>query len=220
MQISVRLVRCKSVLTLISMALIIAGCETSTKRDCPAFFHPDYAMWGQQGVGETLVFTDQNGLSESFNVTEIERNAPFQTENFGSQESDVPCDLTVREVLVRQDLKETILKEFDHGEFSDRDISDEAFHLSIHIGEEESKFSDFILNLNRRDSVFGEARWVQSFYSEHEIGSILFQDVITEEIIDEQLLENPDQVSAIAIASGFGLVQYTRVNGSVFSRVP
>ena len=212
----------KSVLLPIIVSLTVVGCETSTKRDCPAFFHPDYEKWAQQGVGETLVFVDQNGVTERFVVTEIERSEPFQTEDFGSQESNVSCDLTVREVLVGSDSNETILKLFDHGEFSESDLADEYFSLYIDFstGAEEQRLYDFSIDLGARPSLIVSQVDEQINYPELEIGGVLYQDVITEEILDERFLVDPEQVRIVAIASGFGLVQYTRVNGSVFSRVP
>ncbi len=207
--------KCRVTFLLIAMSVAVSACETSTKRDCPAFFHPDYDLWAQDGVGETVKFTDQNGVTESFVVTEIERSEPFQTEDFGSRESDVSCDLTVREVLVRQDADETVVKLFTHGEFSDRDLADEVFSLSIDFTPE--TFSkDFLISLDEQAFSSG----LQSIFAELEIGGSIYQDVITDEIVDEQFLVDPDRVSAIAIASGYGLVQYTRVNGSVFSLVP
>ncbi len=212
----------KSVLLPIMLSLIVVGCETSTKRDCPAFFHPDYEKWAQERVSETLIFVDQNGVTETFDVTEIERSVPFQTENFGSRVSDIPCVLTVREVLVRQDLKETILKLFNHAEFSERDLSNERFSLKIDFstGAEEQRLYDFLINLKSRESMVVDEISEESFHPELEIGGVLYQDVITEESLDERFLVDPEQVRTIAIANGFGLVQYTRVNGSVFSLVP
>lgn len=212
----------KSVLPAIMLSLIVVGCETSTKRDCPAFFHPDYEKWAQQGVGETLIFVDQNGVTESFVVTEIERSEPFQTEDFGSRESNVSCDLTVREVLMGSDSNETILKLFDHGEFSDRDLADEYFFLDIDFskGTKGQRQYDFNIDLGDRASPIISEVDEQISYPELEIGGVLYQDVITEEILEERFFVDPEQVRIVAIASGFGLVQYTRVNGSVFSRVP
>lgn len=200
---------------LLALSAAVSACETSTKRDCPAFFHPDYDLWAQDGVGETLKFTDQNGVTESFVVTEIERSEPFRGVGFGSRESNVSCDLTVREVLVRQDADETVVKLFKHGEFSDRDLADEVFSLSVDFTPETIS-KDFLISLDEQ----ALSSSLQPMFAELEIGGLLYLDVITDEILDEQFLVDPDQVKAIAIASGFGLVQYTRLNGSVFSRVP
>jgi len=212
---------CKSVLLPIVLSLIVVGCETSTKRDCPAFFHPDYENWAQESVGETLIFVDQYGVTETFNVTEIKRSEPFQTEDFGSDESNVSCDLTVREVLVRRGSNETILKLFEHGEYSDRELANENFFLSIDFstGVEELRLFDFSIDLRQRDIPGVNEIDEQINYPELQIGELLYQDVITEEILDERFLVDPEQVRTVAIASGYGLVQYTRVNGSVFSLV-
>ncbi len=211
----------KSVLLPIVLSLIVVGCETTTKRDCPAFFHPEYEKWAQESVGETLIFVDQNGVTETFDVTEMEHSEPFQTEGFGSSESNVPCDLTVREVLVRQDSEESILKLFDHGEVGDSDLADEYFSLYIDFstGVEEQRLYDFSIDLGERSSLVANEVDEQINYPDLQIGEVLYQDVITEEILDERFLVNPEQVRTVAIASGYGLVQYTRVNGSVFSRV-
>ncbi len=197
------------------LVLIIAGCETSTKRDCPAFFHPDYETWGQHSVGETLVFDDRAGMTERFDVTKIERSVPFQTEDFGSRESNVVCNLTVREVLVRQDSEETILKFFKHSEFSDRDLDNELFSLSIYIGPlaTDQGARDFLILLDDNSSESDSI----TFYDELELGGVLYTNVYI--AVREAEQESPEQISAIAIASGFGLVQYTRANGSVFSLV-
>ena len=64
-----------------------------------------------------------------------------------------------------------------------------------------------------------DGTWRQSFHSELEIGGVLYQDVDTEEILDVRFLEDPEQLRIVTIASVFGLVQHTRVNGSEFSRV-
>jgi len=212
---------CKSVLLPIALSLIVVGCETSTKRDCPAFFHPDYENWAQESVGETLIFVDQNGVTETFDVFEIERSEPSETENFGSRVSDIPCALTVREVLVGVDLNETILKLFEHDEFSDRELANENFFLKIDFstGAEEQRRYDFLINLKSRESLVVDEISKGSFYPELQIGEVLYQGVITEEILDERFLVDPQQVRTVAIASGYGLVQYTRVNGSVFSLV-
>lgn len=205
----------------IAVSLLISSCETSTKRDCPAFFHPDYDKWAQRSIGEALVFTDQNGVTEIFTVTSIERNDIFQTEDFGSQESDIVCDLAVDEMLVREDLNETILKFFDHGERSDRDLADENFTLNIDFstGAREQRLYDFSIDLGVRPSVVVSEINEQTRHEELQIGDVLYQDVITDEILDERFLAIPEQVRSVAIANGFGLVQYTRVNGSVFSRI-
>ncbi len=175
--------------SLIVLSAAVTSCETSTKRDCPAFFHPHYDLWAQEGVGGTLKFTDQNGITESFVVTEIERSEPFQTEDFGSRESNVVCDLTVREVLVRQDADETVVMLFEHGEFSDRDLADELFSLTVDFTPE-TRSKDFLFILNEQQRNSGS----QSSFAELEIGDVLYQDVITEETLDEQLLVDPNQV--------------------------
>ena len=212
----------KSVLVLITVSMMISGCETSTKRDCPAFFHPDYDKWAQQSIGEMLVFTDQNGVSQAFDVASIERSAAFQTEDFGSEESDIVCDLSVDEMLFRRDTNETILKFFDHGERSDRDLAAENFTLNIDFstGAREQRLYDFSIDLGVRPSLVISEINKQTKHEELQIGDVLYQDVITDEILDERFLAEPDQVRSVAIANGFGLVQYTRVNGSVFSLVP
>lgn len=212
----------KSVLLPTLLSLFVAGCGTSTKRDCPAFFHPSYELWAQSGVGQNLVFADQNGVTESFTVIEIERSEPFATENFGSDESDIACNLTVRELLVAADSNETVLKLFDHGEFSDRDLPNENFSLNFNFstGEEEQRRFDFSIDLRIRETMVVNESSKETFHPELNVGGILYQDVITEEILAEQFLVNPEQVRIVAIASGVGLVQYTRVNGSVFSLVP
>lgn len=211
-----------STLITVTLCLYLVGCETSTKRDCPAFFHPNYEKWAQQGVGETVNFVDQNGVTESFTVTAIERSVPFQTENFGNRESDIPCNLSVRELLVAQNDQETILKLFDHNEFSDRDLAGENFFLNIDFSTsaEEQRLYDFGIDLRQEGNSVVTEIDEQIYYPELEIGGVLYQEVITEEILDERFLVEPAHVSIVAIANGVGLVQYTRVNGSVFSRVP
>ncbi|MFK7856244.1 MAG: hypothetical protein AB8B79_19160, partial [Granulosicoccus sp.] len=147
---------------------------------------------------------------------------PFQTENFGSRESDIPCNLSVRELLVAQNDQETILKLFDHNEFSDRDLAGENFFLNIDFstGAEEQRLYDFGIDLRQEGNSVVTEIDEQIYYPELEIGGVLYQEVITEEILDERFLVEPAHVSIVAIANGVGLVQYTRVNGSVFSRVP
>ena len=216
----IRPVVCRFILSLIAVVFIVTGC-VSTQRDCPVFFHPDYAKWGQLGgVGETLSFTDQNGVKEIFNVTQIESRAPFRIETDGSPVRSVPCGLTLREVLVKQNSTERILKEFTHFDYRDTDVTSENFWLRIFIDEAAFKQSDFVIDLRNRQTVIIENEFEDRFHSQLEIGGILYKDVITEQILDENSLTNPDQIRAVAIADGFGLVQYERVNGSVFSRVP
>jgi len=53
-----------------------------------------------------------------------------------------------------------------------------------------------------------------------EIGGIVYQDVTTEELTGSRIPDNPNDLRMIAFARGIGLVQFTRVNGSVFSLVP
>ena len=168
-----------------------------------------------------MTFFDQNGETETFEVTEIERSEPFQTENFGSDESDIVCDLTVREMLVRDNSNESILKLFDHGEFSDRDLPNENFSLKIDVstGVDELRRFDFTIDLREPSSTITTEISEQISYPELEIGGVLYKDFITDEILGERFLVDPDQVSFVAIASGFGIVQYARVNGSVFSLV-
>ncbi len=211
-----------STIVLLPIVLLVVGCETSTKRECPAFFHPDYQEWAQQGVGETLIFTDQNGLTETFTVTEITFNEPFSTRGFGSSESNISCDLTASEVLVGTDSSEIIIKQFEHSELSDTDLADEFFILRVDFsqGTEGLRQFDFGIDLGERSSLIASTVDEQLRFSELEIGDVLYQDVITEEILEEQFFQNPDQVRIVAIARGIGLVQYTRVNGSVFSLVP
>ncbi len=60
---------------------------------------------------------------------------------------------------------------------------------------------DFLNSLDEQALSSG----LQPIFAELESGGLLYQDVITDEILDEQFLVDPDQVKAIAIASGYGL---------------
>jgi len=172
----------KLILPLTALSVVISGC--STTRQCPAFFQPDYNKWAQQRVGEMLVFVDQNGVTETFEVTKIEPNGPFQTEGRGSRERNVLCDLTVREVLVGAESKTIFIKRFNHGEFSDRELSGEPFWPTIDVVTEAKYFrpSDFSINLKRHDGFYENDFSREINFAELEIGGSLYQDVITAEV--------------------------------------
>jgi len=119
------------------------------------------------------------------NVTQIESRAPFRIKTDGSPVRSIPCGLTLREVLVKQDSTERILKEFTHFDYSDTDVTGENFWLRIFIDEAAFKQSDFVIDLRNRQTVIIENEFEDRFYSQLEIGGILYKDVITEQILDE-----------------------------------
>jgi len=208
-------------------AAVLVACESTVERECPAFFHPDYDRWAQRSVGEQLVFADRDGVTLSYQVTEIERNEPFLDEDFGTSRRDVSCTLTTRETLVGDGASPRITKEFLHGELSDKELEEELFLLRFELESADGTRlpQRFGVYLAERSASVTSDNYEQSFSPTLELGGVSYTDVITETVVDPAFIEQaglpPEEaITSVSVASGVGLVSFARLDGAVFSRVP
>jgi len=226
-----------SVLVSIACTLILmTGCK-SIERPCREFYHPEVDRWSPLLVGSSMRFISSEGEVVSYTLVTRTDSEPYSADGHSSQDpSRLTCIMESEHVYTLDGNSNgatirLLFQQFDLGTAQPV----EQQNLVMNVGVEEPAGSDLSLGYaldvndpeaNGRYPPHGPNQsLVSRYFPEREMGKNFYQTVIEEENLDRKYVEQraPSMASAItrvAFAEGVGLVEFERVDGTVFSRVP
>ena len=76
------------------IAIVLAGCDAVSERDCGVFDHPELALFQANTGADQLQFMSAEGIIRNFSQAPVVLNTPFRGTDGSSNDEDVICELT------------------------------------------------------------------------------------------------------------------------------
>ncbi len=215
------------------LVMLLTGCHTA-QRECQGFHDPKADLWSPRSIGDSMTFASPDGATVTYTYSSRTDSEPYTGYATGSQdESSIICYMESARVLTLNNGNAGIRLRFEKNDFLNRPKQ----RLLLGVGLQEPvgtnlKLGFMLINLDELEDNNHLAYQdgptdsrVARYYPERQIGQTLYQNVIEVEEVDRASVEQraPSMASAIirvAFAEGVGLVEFERVDSTVFSRIP
>lgn len=222
----------RHLLSLPVIALMLAGCDPVSERDCNIFDHPDLSQWQSDTTESTVRYMSSAGTIMDFERQLPVLNEPFLGSDGSSNDEDVTCELTASIRLEATDDSLVITSVYVQQEQLLLNSADESL-LIDHILEAPAGteltgnyLADISIGVTRVTVDPTRVIYLEPDQETEEIGGQSYEDVIrinsidVSPGIDDESGESIDQIMQIVIAREFGVVAFTDAENREFVRVP
>ena len=237
----------KSAAALSIIAIVLAGCDAVSERECGVFDHPDLAVFQANTGADQLQFMSAEGIIRNFSQAPVVLNTPFRGTDGSSNDEDVICELTATIRLQATDNSLAINVNYLQQERLLLEPTDESLFVDplveVPAGNEliGGFLADISVSVERTDVNPGQVIFLEPEESDEEediedeelaqdevlteeIGGQVYEDVIRINALeltgtDEEEV-SIDEIQQIVLAREFGVVAFTDSEGQEFARVP
>ncbi|MFK7858412.1 MAG: hypothetical protein AB8B64_06320 [Granulosicoccus sp.] len=214
------------------IALILAGCDPVSERECDVFDHPDLAQWQADTTEATVRYMSTDGTIMDFNRQAPVLNMPFIGSDGSSNDEDVICELSARIRLLATDNTLALTSIYEQQEQLLLESEDEALLIN-HLVEAPAGtelVGSFLADISDDRTRFNInpllVIYLDADVDSEEIGGQSYEDVIRVNTFDPSpgSAVEPgkaiDHIKQIVVAREFGIVAFTDVDDREFVRVP
>ena len=237
----------KSAAALSIIAIVLAGCDAVSERECGVFDHPDLAVFQANTGADQLQFMSAEGIIRNFSQAPVVLNTPFRGTDGSSNDEDVICELTATIRLQATDNSLAIDVNYLQQERLLLEPTDESLFVDplveVPAGNEliGGFLADISVSAERTDVNPGQVIFLEPEESDEEedtedeelaqdevlteeIGGQVYEDVIRINALEltgtDEGEVSIDEIQQIVLAREFGVVAFTDSEGQEFARVP
>ena len=219
----------KSTLSLSMIAIILAGCDSVSERDCGVFDHPDLMLWQSDFTESQVQFMSADGSIRDFTMQAVVFNDPFRGTDGSRNDEDVVCELTASFSMRASDDSLAITTNYLQQELLVFDSDDETllvnFEVEAPVGTELTGdyLADVTVGVTRLIVNPTRVVYLETEQSTEVIGGQSYVDVVRidalEEVSTDEQGASIDEIQQIVIAREFGVVAFTDGQGQEFARL-